>query len=59
MARQDEMTSKVSVLLTFCQCVCDNGGEDKLFQVENHFTAVLPKEAINPPSQAFQIRRGV
>ena len=29
MARQDVMVSKVSVLLTFCQGVCDDGGKDK------------------------------
>ena len=50
MARQDEMTSKVSVLLTFCQGVRDDGRKDKLFQVENHFTAVyLTKRSHQPP----------
>ena len=50
MARQDEMTSMVSVLLTFCQGVRDDGRKDKLFQVENHFTGVyLTKRRHQPP----------
>ena len=66
MARQDEMVSKVSVFLTFCYVTKKKLVVDMMVAKINEFRlkiislrSILPKEAINPPSQAFQIRRGV
>ena len=66
MARQDEMVSKVSVFLTFCHVTKKKLVVDMMVAKINEFRlkiislrSILPKEAINPPSQAFQIRRGV
>ena len=60
MARQDVMVSKVSVLLTFCQVFVMMVAKINELRLKIiSLRSILPKEAINPPSQAFQIRRGV